>query len=367
MIKTKRIVPLLFFLAVVLLAGCKGKTADDYVKERLEQVQSGDDDAAEYLLDQGIEKMNDTYIEAFPEELRDPYREFLKESCKKFQFEILECNKYNSGYKVRVELTPVNIGKTVEETDQQYIENLQSVELVKEVQGLLEKDTPLLEKAEEDQHKKLTIYVKKKDSGYQIEQSEWENCISLLLSGYMDPYKHVADTLDARDYLQAILDASYKGDVTRYAKHVGKTEDEALAEYEASFAEIDLSDLELTPEQETRFMEAMKTIFKNSQYELGLVRKNKENGYTIEVTVTSNLSLLESGNTFGANVDNGKYNSVEQAKEGYLSLVESYAAAPVYGETVTKEINMSTGQLLLSGSGNSELDRLGELIMPSME
>ena len=46
MIKTKRIVPLLFFLAVVLLAGCKGKTADDYVKERLEQVQSGDDDAA---------------------------------------------------------------------------------------------------------------------------------------------------------------------------------------------------------------------------------------------------------------------------------------------------------------------------------
>ncbi len=56
------------------------------------------------------------------------------------------------------------------------------------------------------------------------------------MSGYMDPYEAVAEVLDIRDYLQSVLDATYKGEVSKYASHTGSTEEKAREKYEKSFS-----------------------------------------------------------------------------------------------------------------------------------
>lgn len=39
------------------------------------------------------------------------------------------------------------------------------------------------------------------------------------LPGYMDPYAAVADVFDMRDFIEAYLDACFKGDTERYILH----------------------------------------------------------------------------------------------------------------------------------------------------
>lgn len=312
-------------VATIALSGCTKQKADDFVKEQLEKVQAGDDATAEFLLEQGIEKVDGDYVTAFPEELKEAYCTFIKEACGKVQFHMIEAEKYNSGYKVRLEITPVDVRETVNTTDDAYVRELQSANLTNEVTALLEKDASLLEDAKMADSEKVTLYLKKKDSGYQIEESDWENCMASLLTGYMAPYQHVAEILDAGDYLKAYLDASCKGEVAQYAKHVGMTEEEVLQQYEESFTDVNLGDMEFTPEQETRFLNAMKQMFKNCQYEIGVPRKNEADGYLIPVKTTPNLSLAQCGTAFQTAATNGNYSTVEEVKEGYLSTMEEFA------------------------------------------
>ena len=49
----------------------------------------------------------------------------------------------------------------------------------------------------------------------------------------MEPYNAVCDILDSHDFITAYLNASFKGDVARFAVHTDRTEEEALAWYEA--------------------------------------------------------------------------------------------------------------------------------------
>lgn len=363
--KRKRILITFFFLLAGLLTGCGGQTADEYVKERLEELKSGDDTAAEQLLETGIEETADTYVIQFPEELKEPYTEFIKEACKSFTYEIVSSEKHNSGYKVVVELVPADLSATVAENDEAYVQNLQSADLTAEVTALLKQDKELLGQAAGGNRITLPFYLSKEGSGYQIDESSWEKCRESILSGYMDPYKHVAEVIDAADYLKAILDASYKGEPARYAEHSGLTEAEVLKQYEDSFAGIDLADMEMSDEQESRFVEAMKAIFRQCRYEVGVARKDPENGYRIQVTVTPNRGLADSVADFQANINSGVYGTQDQAKEGYLTILEAYAASPVYADPVSTEINLSMGALMIAGSGDSELDRLGDLMLPA--
>lgn len=202
----KIVLPGLLVMTALLFTGCGGDAADEYVKEQLEQVRSGDDTTAEMLLEQGMEDVNEDYVIPFPEELKESYCEFLKAACQKVQFEILECEKYNNGYKVRVEFTPVDVAETVKESDIQYARELQSNDLTAEVQKLLEQDTKLLEQAKAADKEKITLYLKKGSSGFEIEEAEWKNCIYSLLDGYMEPYREVAEVIDA-----GRLSESYSG------------------------------------------------------------------------------------------------------------------------------------------------------------
>lgn len=361
---------MLLFVCLLLSAimtGCGDEDPEAFVTEQLEHAVAGDEQVTELMLSQGLEELEGKYVLDFPDELKKTYCDFLTDACQSIQYKIVECEKHNKGYKVNIELTPVDVADTMEECSEAYILNLETTDLCEAVETLLLQNQELLDDPEEGRTELVTLYMKEGKDGFVFDEGEWEQCVSVMLTDYMEPYENVADVLNSRDYLIATLDAIYKGDVARYARHMGLTEEEAFQEYEKSFTTVDLTGTEMTEEQKSRFMDSMKTMFANSQYEVGAAKKSEDEGYWIQMTVTPNLSLQKSGAEFNKNVRNRRYGSTEAVKEGYLQILEKYADSPVYDETLTLDFHMPAGNLLYNTNGENEFEELGELIMPSVE
>lgn len=353
-------------LAVLLaLTGCGKEAPEDYVKERLEKLQAGDEEMAEMLLQAGIESVDGSYVAAFPKDLKNRYQEFLKKACGYFTYTVKEAEAYNSDYRVKVEIAPAKVGDAVEALDAEYVQTLESTELTEAVETLLPKAEEQLETCDNGRKKELTLEIREKGSSYELTKDSQKELAEHLLSGYMEPYQAVAEVLDIRDYLQSVLDATYKGEVSKYARHTGSTEEQAREKYEKSFSGEELADMDLSAEQEQRFQEAMKKIFAGSRYEIGAMQKTADGGYVTQVTVTPNLSLQKSSQELHTNAKSGRYGSEAQLVEGYLTTLETYAQQPVYGEAMTVELHLSTGAILMSGDAMQEVSRLMEQILPS--
>ena len=351
----------------VFMTGCGDEDPEAFVTEQMELAIAGNDQVTEMMLSQGLEELDGKYVLGFPDKLKESYCDFLSEACQNIRYEIVKCEKHNKGYKVKIELTPVDVADTMEICNEAYIRDLDTTDLCKAVTTLLLQNQELLDNPEEGRTELVTLYVKDDKQGFVFDDGEWEHCVSIMLTGYMDPYEKVADVLNSRDYLIATLDAIYKGDVESYAQHMGLTEENAFQEYEKSFSTVDLTGTEMTEEQETRFTDSMKSMFANSSYEVGIARKAEDEGYLIQMTVTPNLSLQKSGAEFNKNVRSGRYGSTEAVKEGYLQILEKYADSPVYDDAITFEFHMPAGNLLYNTTGDNEFEELGEIIMPSVE
>jgi len=353
-------------LLMVFMTGCGNDDPEEFVTEQMGLAISGDEQVVQLILSQELDALKGDYVLEFPESLKNPYCSFLKDACKNLQYEIVSCEKHNKGYKVEIELIPVDIADTLEEQNKEFVQNLQTTDLSEAVEELLDENAKLLAEAERGRKELVTLYLKKGDDGLEFDEGEWEDCVHVMLKDPLASYESVVDVLNSRDYLIATLDAIYNGDVARYAKHMGQTEEAALAVYKESFEGIDLSEMEMTKEQKDRFIDSMKMMFANSKYEVGAAKKTEE-GYLIDVTVTPNLSLRNSGAAFNKNVRNGRYGTQEQVKEGYLQIMEEYAQTPVYDDTVQVEFHMPLGNLLYPANGETGFNELGEIIMPSVE
>lgn len=355
---------LLSLLMMAVLCSCKKEDPKEYANTQIEMITSGDKATAQLLLERGIDSVKDSYIEEFPETLKKDYRNFLEAALKQVEFQILDVKKHNADYKVSVEVSAVDVGETTGKTDEDQAKKLETTDLAKEVSGLLKKDSSLLDTPVRKEKKTLTLTVKKNSDGFQMEDAGWEILMDQILYDYMQPYKEIADTLEAGRYLQASLNASLKGQVTDYCKFTGETQEEAQAEYEQSFTDSS-EDPGFSGEREARFEQALKTMFASSQYEVGIPRKADGDGYVVPVTYQPNLSLKQAMDTFQANVNQGMYGSQDQAEEGFISVLESYAAAPVYGETQTKEVHYSRKALRFTAGENEDYQNLTDSLIPT--
>ena len=357
---------ILLLLVLFLLVGCgKGQSAEEYLQERMEAFQAGDDELANALLDLEIQEADGDYVLQFPEELREDYLSFLKKACSNIKYKIVDSKSFQDGSKITLELWPVDVESAVSSQDAVYLQQLASTDLTTAVKEILEQDTALLGQAKQGRKQKLVLRVEETDSGYQIEDASMQELAENILEGPMKPYKDVAELLDIRDYLEAFLNASYKGDVARYAEHTGQEQSVALEKYEESFSAEGLSDLALNDEQQSRFTNAMKTIFANSSYEIGQIRSGAQGGYVLDVTLKSNLSLQKSRQEFENKASGGRYSTSAQLAEAYISILEKYAANPVYGEQTSMELQLDEGALSVSGSSDEKLDAFLEMILPS--
>lgn len=364
--KLSAILPVLFLTASVLFTGCGGSSADEYLGEQITAMKKEDTGRFSSLLDKQLSETMDInmYVLTFPDELREPYLEFLQKAFASVEFEVASADKKDNGsYAVQVSFTPLDIGGTTKKVNDAYAEAMQGTDLSEETSALLVKAAEAVKDSPKYSAETTTeIEVKKKGDSYAISDEEYEKLVSASLADCMAPYDTICSILDARDLLQAFLDASFKGEFTQYKKHTDQTEEEAQAWYEADGAFDPPSDL--SPQYKERCTEAYKTILKQCKYSVGIPHKvDNLFHYTVDVTVTPNNSIKQASDEFYART----FYSMEEASAAYAETFEKYAAAPVYGEETTMTVELSLSSLLASQDENRDLYTLAKTICPIPE
>lgn len=346
-------------LALILLAGCSQNSAEEYVGEQITSMKEKDTDNFTALLEDGIAESNESFILQFPEELREPYPEFMQNSFKAIKFEVSKSKKLENGnYSVQLTYTPINISDTLKSDNTDLLASLETADLTEAASTILKEDAKILaDSPVYDDEILSTLDVTKEGDTYSITSDSMNTFLSHALHGYMEPYNMVCDILNTYDFINAYLDASFKGEVTQFAKHTDRTEEEALAWYEEDVFDppSDMSEAYIP-----RYKEALKTILKQCQYTVGI--PHKESGiysYTVDITTTPNHSFADAYAEF----EQGTYYSIEEASAGLVQAMEKYAAAPTYGEETTVNVPISTSSLLDAGNDNSELTNLATTIL----
>lgn len=358
----RRTLLILCLSALALLTGCSRNTAEKYVGEQITSIKEKGCDSFTKLLDEGIAESNETFVLQFPEELREPYQDFMKESFARITFEVSKAQKMNDGtYSVQVTYTPLNIKKSLTDTNTELVTGLETTEPADAVASILEKDADILKDSPSyDTETISTIDVSKDGEKFTVKQESLDKFIAQAIPGYMEPYNAVCDILDSYDFIKAYLDASFKGDVARFAIHTGRTEEEALAWYEA---DVFTPPSDLSEAYIPRYQEALKTIMKQCQYTVGIPKKEEGiYSYTVDITTTPNKSFADAYHEF----ENGTYYSIEEVSAGLIQAMEKYAAAPTFGEETTVTVPVNVSSLLNAGMTDSELSNLATtiLVMP---
>lgn len=353
----------LFTLTLLLsfiLAGCSDKdSADQYFGEQITSIKETDAEKLSFLLEDGVEESNSQYILQFPEELRASYLSFLQEAFKTIEFEMTSAKKNGEdGFTVQVSYTPLDVTATLQTATEEYLSSLASSDLTGEVTALLNNAKAVLKETPHFKEKTYaTVAVTRKGDGFSIKEEDLHTFLSRTVTGYMDPYNSICELLDAQDFLKAYLDASFKGEVTQFAKHAEMTEEEALAWYEEDvFTPPD----DMAPAYTERYTAALKTLLKQCVYTVGIPKK--ENGifnYTVDVAVTPNNSLT---NVF-SEWNSGTYYSEDEVDRTLVELMEQYAVAPVYGEKTTVSVQLNSLSIMEAGNDGAELTNLAETIL----
>ncbi|MCI9271052.1 MAG: hypothetical protein HFH11_07885 [Dorea sp.] len=352
----------IMLLGALSAGGCEKKeAADDYLGRYITRAKESEGEL-ESVLEDGIVqvKEDEEYVIDFPEELKKPYEAFLQEALKQVQFELNKADKESEDtYLVRVTYEPLDIASVTQAINEEYAKNIASTDLTTEAKVLIEKDIELLASADKQQKKSQTIQVKKSGDTFEIEEEDVKELLKSALPGYMAPYTAVAGVFDMRDFIQAYLDASFKGETERYQLHTGQTAEEAAAGYEESFSEFRLD--ELSDEQNDRLMNAMKAIFKNCQYSVGITKMNTLTEYVFDMTTKPNTSILNAVDELNA----GVYYSQEAVNEACLEIYEKYAAQPTYDEEKTITVTWNAFKMLSDQLDDAEYNNMLNAIIPT--
>ena len=344
--------------AFALLTGCSGNKADEYVGGQISSIKESGSDSFASMLDEGIAESNDLYVLQFPEELREPYLEFMKDSFSAISFEVAKAKKMNDGtFSVQVTYTPLNIKNTVEAANIEHIASLETTELTGAVASILEKDAKLVKASPSFEEETITtLSVYSQGESYKISTESLENLLSQALYGVMEPYDQVCDILDCYDFVKAYLDSSFKCEVSRLDLHTDRTEEEALEWYEADVFD---PPSDLSEDYVSRYKDALKSMLKQCKYTVGIPKK--ETGlysYTVDIKTTPNTSLTSAYSEF----EGGTYYSIEEVSSGLVTAMEKYAAEPTFGEETSMTISFNASSMLTAGNDNSELSTLAATI-----
>lgn len=346
-------------LSLSLFTGCSKESADTYVGETITSMKNEKTDKFALILDEGIAESNENYVLQFPVELKSAYLDFLQESFKSVEFEVLKAKKSDDGtYNVKISFTPIDLSATTESANAASAEALDSADLTTEVTVLLEECTKAVQDNPKYDEKILALLkVTETENGFAISDDDLKNFLEQVFLGYMDPYNTICDLLDAHDFMQAYLDAAFKGDVTQFAKHTDFTEKEAKAWYEDDVFD---PPSDLTSKYADRYKTALKKLMKGSKYTVGIPKKEPGiYNYTIDITYTPNKSFTAIINE----LENGTYYSTEAVSRSLVEKMEKYAKAPVYGDKTTKTIPLNLTSLTTS----NEYEKLALEIFPIPE
>ena len=350
---------ILCLFAIAVLTGCSRDTADKYVGEQITSMKEKGSDNFATLLDEGIAESNEAFVVQFPEELKEPYQDFLKDSFNAITFKVSSAKKKNDRtFSVQVTYRPIDIKRTTESSNRKYLDTLESTDLTEAASGILENDTKLLTDSPVHNEEVIsTLEVTKKGEKYSITEDSLKEFVGQAIVNYMDPYNQVSDIIDAHHFIKAYFDASFKGDVAQFAVYTGRTEEEALAWYEKDAFD---PPADLSADYVDRYKAALKSIVSQCKYTVGIPKREAANAsYTVDITTTPNKSFADAYHEF----EGGTYYSLNEASAGLVEAMEKYAAAPTFGEETTQNVTINSSSLLSASQENSELYTLASTIL----
>lgn len=345
----------------LLLTGCSQNGADTYVGEQITSLKEKDTDAYSDFLQTGIDESNQQYVLSFPDELKEPYIRLLQTSLQSVEFEVSNAKeKSNNTYEVEVNFKPVDIQKTLKSANDSLLSETTEETLTDAGNIIFKKDLKIVKDSPKYSDEITTVVkVKKKGSKFSIDQNSIQHLLEQALQNDMEPYNSVCEIYDTKDFLQAYLDASFKGEVTQFAKHTDRTEEEALSWYED---DVFTAPDDLSSACKDRYIQALKDILKQSRYTVHVPKKEQGlMNYTVSVTTTPNNSLVTAYQEFEA----GTYYSIDEASKALVEKLEHYAVSPVYGEETTTEFSLNEHTMLDSGNDDSAMQKLGASICPA--
>ena len=361
--KYLRILALPCIAAILLFTGCSQKGADTYVGEQITALKETNADAYSDFLQAGIDESNQQYVLSFPDELKEPYIRLLRTSLQSVEFEVSKAKaKNNHTYEVEVNFKPIDIQKTLKSANDSLLSEMTEDTLTDAGNKIFKKDLKIL-KDKPNYSDKITSSVKVKKNGdkFSIDQKSIQQLLEQALQNDMEPYNSVCEIYDAKDFLQAYLDASFKGDVAQFAKHTNRTEEEALSWYEG---DVFTAPDDLSSAYKDRYTQALKGILKQSRYTVQVPKKGQGlMNYTVSVTTTPNNSLVTAFQEF----QSGTYYSIDEASKALVEKLEHYSASPVYGPETSMDVALNLQTMLDSGNDNSEMQNLGTAICPMPE
>ena len=158
---------------------------------------------------------------------------------------------------------------------------------------------------------------------------------------------------EAKEYAQAVLDASYKGEFDSYMELTDSTEEEAREMYEgnmdATMAAVGFEELGASQEMQADYRQLFLDMAKLAKYSLGDVTE-MENGFEIQVTVEPFIGLdgLETELTdavmaqlseSGEIPDDDELN--QMTMQTMYDLMRDRLEAPEYGEAESMTIRVT--------------------------
>ncbi len=158
---------------------------------------------------------------------------------------------------------------------------------------------------------------------------------------------------NAKEYAQAVLDASYKGEFDSYMELTDSTEEEAREMYEGNvdttMEVVGFEELGVSEEMQANYRQLFLDMAKQAKYSLGDVSEI-ENGYEIEVTVEpfTGMSNLETELTDALMADLASVTEIpseeelnEMTMQKMYDLLSEKVANPEYGEAQTMTLRVT--------------------------
>lgn len=209
------------------------------------------------------------------------------------------------------------------------------------------------------------------------------------------------NSFDHQGYVQAMMDASYKGEVSKYVELTSSTEEEALALYEENISAVvdeicasyqdDSIGLSVSDEQAAQIDRVIREIFKSVSYETEEAVKVDNSTYTVNVKVKPLTSLqtwseqtevyaeevlteIMAGNIEGIDLTDPELteealneallNMMNNVLTDVMDMLEETANAPTYGdETVlTVEVKLDTDEVAWYVS-DADMVKIDEALM----
>ncbi|XCP83750.1 hypothetical protein ABXS75_11750 [Roseburia hominis] len=347
-------------IAAMTLAGCKKREpADAYIKAELEKVQKGEYEKLDEMLNEVLEEDLDTNgVEDFPEELKEEYLTFLKEACGHIKYSVNEEKKQQNEYKVTVEIEPLDIRLTTTDPVNEYMNTAKAENLTEEMHEILKLSTEALASPVYSDKLTASFRLSYKDGTYTQKEDELLTAVKVMLVNASAPYVQADGSVNMKAYVKSCQDAMFKGDYTEYARQTGMTDEEAQKEIDEMYEQALPNDVDLTDEQETRYLTALKKIMANTIYEVGNIQQVDSSSYTAVINYTPNLALQKCFEDLLSNAESGKYSSEAQLIEGLLTLMEQHAETPVNGEPSQMTVNIirnSSWEMQIDDSDSEEL------------